>query len=438
MAAPIQKIQVYGIQARRGQERVKRQHVVRWSIDGRQRSRSFRAKAEADRYRVELLKAVQAGDRFDALTGEPGSWRTPLADLGIHTWSRRWLAEQWTEWQPRTRVSAAEAMARFTSTALKDGAVAPEGLRRYLKRALMPQPDAGELDPALEQWLDRWCLTLAELDRETMSELARMLMLKLDGTLAAANTVNRYRTMVHACVLAAVDTGAIPVDPWPTRSISRARRKIARKRARTVDVRALPGPQTMRRAIDAIATRQAGSLVYQEMTAVAYYAGLRPSEVVMLRLRSLDLPPTAWGRIDVTEADISYDEPGEPKTGPRSVPIPPVLVQRLRSWIDQRSLTDPGALLFRTQNDTRPNFANWRRAWHRALNSIGHRPLRIYDCRHAAATTWLRAGVPLGETARRLGHSVETLVSTYVGALEDDEQIGNARIDAALATERSQ
>jgi integrase len=38
--------------------------------------------------------------------------------------------------------------------------------------------------------------------------------------------------------------------------------------------------------------------------------------------------------------------------------------------------------------------------------------MRVYDCRHACATTWLRAGVPLGEVARRLGHSVETLVTT--------------------------
>ena len=59
--------------------------------------------------------------------------------------------------------------------------------------------------------------------------------------------------------------------------------------------------------------------------------------------------------------------------------------------------------------------------------------MRVYDCRHAAATTWLRAGVPLAETARRLGHSVETLVSTYVGALDDEEQVGNQRIDLILA-----
>jgi integrase len=58
--------------------------------------------------------------------------------------------------------------------------------------------------------------------------------------------------------------------------------------------------------------------------------------------------------------------------------------------------------------------------------------MRIYDCRHAAATTWLRAGVPLGEVAKRMGHSVETLVSTYVGALEGDEELANDRIDRVL------
>ena len=47
----------------------------------------------------------------------------------------------------------------------------------------------------------------------------------------------------------------------------------------------------------------------------------------MLRVRSMDLPDEGWGRIDVTEADISFDEPGEPKrrfgnergVGPRRV-----------------------------------------------------------------------------------------------------------------------
>ncbi len=189
----------------------------------------------------------------------------------------------------------------------------------------------------------------------------------------------------------------------------------------------------MARAIEAVASHQPGSRVYQAMTAVAYYAGLRPSEVVMLRVRSVTLPAKGWGRIDVTEADISWDEPGEPKTGPRRVPIPPLLVDVLRRWIEEAGLTSSDELLFRTPRGTRPSTSNWGRAWHRALASIGQPPMRVYDCRHAAATTWLRAGVPLGETARRLGHSVETLVSTYVGALEGDEALGNQRIEAELA-----
>lgn len=40
--------------------------------------------------------------------------------------------------------------------------------------------------------------------------------------------------------------------------------------------------------------------------------------------------------------------------------------------------------------------------------------------------------MPLAETARRLGHSVETLVSTYVGALDDEKHVGNQRVYSIL------
>ena len=123
----------------------------------------------------------------------------------------------------------------------------------------------------------------------------------------------------------------------------------------------------MAEAIDAIVTQQPGSKNYRVMTAIAYYAGLRPSEVVMLRVRSTELPAEGWGRLDVTEADISFDEPGEPKT---SVPIPPVLVAMLREWVHQNRLSSPERLLFRTRNDTMPSGSNWARAWHRASRDV--------------------------------------------------------------------
>ena len=44
------------------------------------------------------------------------------------------------------------------------------------------------------------------------------------------------------------------------------------------------------RALAAIDSHQPGSATYRVMTAVAYYAGLRPSEIAMLRVRALVLP----------------------------------------------------------------------------------------------------------------------------------------------------
>ena len=362
------------------------------------------------------------------------SWQAPLHDMYVHEWARRWLAEQWQEWQPRTRASAVEALAKFIPLATRPSASSPPGLRPYLHSTLSPATE-NERDDVLEAWLVKNCLQLNEIDFECVAEIDRQLGLKLDGSPYAANTASRIRIVCRACIHAAVAVKAITDDPWPARSRSRSRRKISRKR-RGIEVRSLPSPENMARAIDAIASRDPASRTYRAMTAVVYYAGLRPSEVVMLRMRALDIPRTSgWGRIHVTEADISFDEPGEPKTGSRTVPIPPVLVSILREWIEDGGFSSPDELLFRTRGDKRPLASSWGRAWHRALAATGQERLRIYDCRHAAATTWLRAGVPLAETARRLGHSVETLVANYVGALEDEEQVGNERIERILSRE---
>lgn len=430
MSKPFQEVKVFGVQDRRSRFEAKLPWVVRYTIDGRHRSRAHRTRAEAERFRGILLRAVEAGERFDPSTGEPASWRLPLAEVRIHEWARRWLAEQWLEWQPRTRSSNAEALSRFVVLAVEPSAKVPDGLRVYLQTAL--RPDASEpRDDPFEAWMTKHCVALGEFDRQRIADIDRRLAVKLDGSPMAATTANRNRTVARACVHAGVEVGAISVDPWPQRSRARAQRKVARAR-RSVDIRALPSPAVMAKAIDAIVSSQPASRTYRVMTAVAYYAGLRPSEVVMLRVKSLTLPGTGWGRIDVTEADIDFDEPGEPKTGPRSVPIPPVLVLMLIEWLDQLVAPTPEDLIFRTRNGTRPSASNWGRAWHRALESIGQRPLRVYDCRHAAATTWLQAGISLGETAKRMGHSVDTLVATYVGALDDAQEIANQKIEAAL------
>lgn len=428
--APIQDIRIWDLQDRTNRTQAVRPWVLRWRVDGAERSRAFKTKTEADHIRARLLVAARNGEPFDRDTGLPFSWQPKPADRRLHVWVREWLTEQWPEWQPRTRRSVLDSLSRFLPHAHPASAVnPPTDLRRYLLGALVP---GAMVDPehACERWMNHWSPPLDELTREMLARAEHGLSIGVNGQPLGAWSVSRYRKNSHAPILRALDLGILEADPWPPPPRGRRSRKAARI-PRSLDVRRLPGPATMAAVITAIKSHQPGSLTYQAMTAVAYYAGLRPSEVVMVRAHCLRLPRKGWGTIEVLEADIDFDEPGQPKTGPRTVPIPPVLVAMLGQWVDDRGLTGAD-LLFRTRNDNRPGQPNWARALKRAYRAVGHPPLRVYDCRHAAATTWLRAGVPLRVVAMRLGHSVETLVSTYVGALEGDDALANERIDAAL------
>lgn len=314
------EVRVWDIQDRRSNPRFKRPWLVRWTVAGREFSRSNRTRSEADRFRSLLLVAVAQGEQFDPHTGRPLAWQPSADDAPIHAWARRWLIEQWPEWQPRTRASAVEALARFVPLVVRIGAVDPPlSVRAYLQSSLTP---GYVLDPAdeHERWLDSCCLTLAALDRAQLARVDAELGFGDAGQLLAPATASRLRKIARACIRRAVELEILSHDPWPPPNRGRNQRKSVRPR-RAFDVRSLPDPATMARAINAIVSHQPASHMYRVMTAVAYYAGLRPSEVVMLRPRALLLPDAGWGRLAVLEADVSFDEPGEPKTGVRRVPI---------------------------------------------------------------------------------------------------------------------
>jgi integrase len=374
MGRPVQDVRIFQVQDRRRDPRIKKPWVVRRRVDGKQTSTSFATRALADRYRSRLLLALEAGERFDRQTGEPVSWLPGPGDIQLHAWVRRWISDQWHEWAPRTRHSALEAMSRFVPLVRgPDAPAPPDDLRAYLVTALRPGAYVDPEHPH-EQWLRQWSMALSDLNRDLLGGVDKELGMKLDGSgPLAPSTAGRYRKSCRSCIRRAVELERIPSDPWPPRPKGTSRRKVNRQR-RAVDVRRLPAPPTMARAIKRIRSHQPGSQIYQLMTAVAYYGGLRPSEVVMLRPRALVLPESGWGRIEVVEADVDYDESGEPKEGDRSVPIPPVLVAMLRAWITERKL-GPDDLLFRTRNDRRPAPSNWTRALKRAFEAIGHAPI---------------------------------------------------------------
>lgn len=57
---------------------------------------------------------------------------------------------------------------------------------------------------------------------------------------------------------------------------------------------------------------------------------------------------------------------------------------------------------------------------------------RPYDLRHAAVSSWIAAGVPLPEVARRAGHTVQVLTTVYAKVIYGSTDQMNSRIDTFL------
>ena len=429
MGRPRQQVDVFGMQDRRKQGKAK-PWIVRWRVEGQQRTKAFRTRAEADRYRADLLAGRRpAASASTSAPASRSSWQPDArVDITVLRLGPQWLADQWPEWQPRTRRSAVEALcplrrrssSRRTPRAAGTARVAPHGAAA--RRRLGDAATAARLArPALA----RACAisTSTSSPASTPSSAWASTAQPLGP---GPPPVAQGRARLHPSRRRARRARA---DPWPPAPRGPQPAEGVRSR-KAVDVHALPDPATMERDPRRHPVAPAGVARYQLMTAVVYYAGLRPSEVAMLRRRSTRPPrPTGWGRIDVREADIAFDEPGEPKTGPRSVPIPPVLVDAA-----------PGVARRARLGRRRPPLPHPHRTPSRRVElepglAPSPRPTRPL---HAGASTTAatppprpgsraappRRGRPPPRPQRRDPRS------TYVGALTGDEQLTNERISA--------
>lgn len=187
----------------------------------------------------------------------------------------------------------------------------PKAIRSYLARALQP---GAELEAHYERWLDDSCLRLSQLTRPLLADVDRRLATGDRGQPLASSTAGRFRKVARSCIRRAVDLGMLDSDPWPPVPRGRSQRKAAMNRRPSI--RSLPDPATMAKAIDLMVTHQPASRTYQVMTAVAYYGGLRPWEVVMLRPRALHLPEQGWGRSTSWRPTSPSTSPTSPRRAP--------------------------------------------------------------------------------------------------------------------------
>ena len=440
---PPQRVQVFGLgKPRAGADRESRRHYVKWRVDGRDRTRSFKTKAEAERLRTSLLTAVQQGERFDQAAGIPVSWVQHASGPTWWTWSREWLTLKWPQWSGHSRRSSVESLSVLTPLLVRRGAPAPpEGIRAWLRTTGL-QPGAA-ITGTCADWLARWSVRLHDIDPSLLERVLHASTTKADGSTMAPDVVRRRRNTLGAVLRAAVRRELVAANPLERVEWRAPARTLA------VDVSTVPSPDDVRAVIDHVAALSTDGARYAALFAAVGIAGMRPSEAIGLRVSDLDLPTRGWGMATLRGAVTS---PGTLYTAGRTVveakslkqravgavrdvPLAPALVTDLRRHLEKFPPVD--GRVFSSGGNRAMTSTGYGPVWVRARSRLWPAPhplasATVYDLRHAAATLMLRANVPPAEVARRLGHSVDVLMRVYAGVFDDERDRSNQLIDRAL------
>ncbi|ATL25579.1 tyrosine-type recombinase/integrase [Streptomyces formicae] len=426
--------------------------MVRWTVEGREKSESFITSGLADSRRSKLMTAARDGEAFDVHTGLPTSelraikQRTTWYDL-----AHEYLDQRWDRTPGNTRRTLADAFATITPALVHPGASYPEPrvLRRSLyswsfnKNAWAQEP-TDEWRQALD-WIKRNSLSvgaLAEADvlRRALDALCR----KLDGKAAAAKTARRKRAAFNQVLNTAVEKGYFAENPlnglrWNAPAVSEE-----------VDPAAVPNPAQVARLLAAVAQLRGRGPHLEALFGCMYYAAMRPAEVI--RLDQCHLPKTGWGMLNlsggVVIAGKEWTDDGavhevhslkrRAATATRPVPIPPQFVCILRAHIERFGVA-PDGRLFRNQAGNYVDAAAYGTTWARARKCVLTRTelasglaKRPYDLRHAGISFWLYSGVDPAECARRAGQSIEVLFRHYAKFLDGVREQANRLIEQSM------
>jgi integrase len=429
-------------------------HRVRWSVDGREHCRSFKARPLADGFLDGLKDAVRRRRPFSPRTGLPEAETAGGEMITWYAHARAYAEAKWGGLAPVSRRSVAEALVTVTVALMGKEPGAPEP--RVLRQALFAwafNPATRDTDPPPEitgalDWAGRASLPIADLDDTATVRLALAACAQtLTGKAAAGSTQRRKRSVFYNALGYAVEQGHLPANPvdriqWTTPAV-----------AASVDRRVVVSPAQARSLLAAVRALSGRGQHLEAFFGCLYYAALRPSEAVMLRESDLYLPKTGWGRIvlaaSASRAGTAWTDHGTARqerglkhragNETRTIPIPPELIRLLRTHIKQHGTTQDGRI-FQTARGGILQDSGYNEVWTGARKQaltpaqqrspLGRRP---YDLRHAAVSLWLNSGVPATEVARRAGHGVAVLLKIYAHCIDGQADAANQRIAEALA-----
>jgi integrase len=320
--------------------------------DGRERSRRFAKKSDADKW----LKANQ-GDVVRGQWIDPKAGRVPFVE---------W-AEEWRD----TRVGLR------ASTKARDFG--------YLDRYILPtfgKMDLSAIDPMT---VERW---LAELTGPGPRPWRR----GVERRRLSPATAVKAQQILSKILARAVRAKKIAANPCDDLELPR----IEREEMRFLTVK----------EVDLLA--ECINPRHRALVLVGAWGGLRISELAGLRRGRVDI---LRNRVDVAEivveigGHLTYGRP-KTKAGRRSVTLPASVAVTLSDHLAEFTPPDPDAFVFTAPEGGPLRVPAWRRRqWRPAVELAGLQPLRPHDLRHTAVALWIAAGASPLEVSRRAGHT---------------------------------
>jgi integrase len=318
--------------------------------DGKERSRTFRTKKEAERYERAHHAAIDSGLWID-----PRAGRVTLA---------AWAAE----WQ-RTVVH-----------------LRPKSQKAYdvnLRNHILPALGDCELAKLTPSMLRGWLSDLAGKEGRGGKPIAA-------GTVAQA-----YRTL-NRVLATAVDDELIGRNPL--RGVK--------------PPRVAPEPMRFLSHDEVASLAAAIDIRYRALVYVAAYTGLRAGELVALRRSHVDVLRRTVTVVEQVQyiGRTHIVSPPKSAAGRRSVALPRLVAHELEGHLRGLPHEDAEALVFPAPEGGYLHLENFRkRVWLPAVEHAGVGPLRVHDLRHTCASLAIAAGADVKVLQRMLGHASAAL-----------------------------
>lgn len=414
------------------------QYRVKWRVQGRDKTRSFRTKGQAQHFHRKLFTCLEDGSEFDSNTGLPLTW-TRQNKTFVEV-AQEYVALFWSSHEAASLRSTVEALCysvihltRNTSGISYEFSLLTHAAKYLILHPnFSQQPTADEV--AARDWIIKNSLRLSEINATTVNILLEKLRRSSDGErqLSPA-TLRKRRQALHATLELAVRQNYLKASPLKDSLFKKSEVESA------VNPDRFLSPDECRDHVTLLDAQGPRGYRIGTFVSLLWLAGLRPGEALGLRKKDLVLlksNPRILISQNVVQVGKAWTTNGEsqatkqPKSravgSVRIVPIPEELRVRL-SKVSKHLLLDD--LLFANTHGDRPlSLTVFEDAW----VAVRKKPARLYDLRHTNASILIYSGLNIIEVAKRLGHSVNVCARTYLHVLSSYEANSNAKVNAFL------